>query len=196
MTSFHAWNVASRRERGHEAGASLASPRKGLSRCRSPVCTKRSISGLPYTSVLALPTQCSKTRQVSVRTGDMEGRLCVSSVCVSSRVLLTLRRAMVRAMVRRLSDSAGAIPARYLPCSSSDGPRATSGAQRVPSGVRDPAGQPRLLRSDERDAAIAATRELYDAIPGPFQILSVPIERSPSEHLDWLSPVQARRVSS
>ena len=46
-----------------------------------------------------------------------------------------------------------------------------------------------LLRSDERDAAIAATRELYDAIPGPFQILSVPIERSPSEHLDWLSPV-------
>ena len=37
-----------------------------------------------------------------------------------------------------------------------------------------------LLRSDERDAAIAATRELYDAIPGPFQILSVPIERSPS----------------
>jgi hypothetical protein len=46
-----------------------------------------------------------------------------------------------------------------------------------------------LLRTDERDAAIAATRELYDAIPGPFQILSVPIERSPSEHLDWLSPV-------
>jgi hypothetical protein len=47
-----------------------------------------------------------------------------------------------------------------------------------------------LLRNEERDAAIAATRELYDAIPGPFQILSVPIERSPSEHLDWLSPVQ------
>src|ERR1035437_4564515 len=46
-----------------------------------------------------------------------------------------------------------------------------------------------LLRSDERDAAIAATRELYDAIPGPFKILSVPIERSPSELLDWLSPV-------
>ena len=46
-----------------------------------------------------------------------------------------------------------------------------------------------LLRSDERDAAVAATRELYDAIPGPFQILSVPIERSPSEHLDWLAPV-------
>ena len=43
-----------------------------------------------------------------------------------------------------------------------------------------------LLRTEERDAAIAATRELYDAIPGPFQILSVPIERSPSEHLDWL----------
>jgi hypothetical protein len=46
-----------------------------------------------------------------------------------------------------------------------------------------------LLRTEERDAAIAATRELYDAIPGPFQILSVPIERSPSEHLDWLAPV-------
>ncbi len=46
-----------------------------------------------------------------------------------------------------------------------------------------------LLGTEERDAAITATRELYDAIPGPFQILSVPIERSPSEHLDWLSPV-------
>src|ERR1700690_2385988 len=46
-----------------------------------------------------------------------------------------------------------------------------------------------LLGTEERDAAIAATRELYDAIPGPFQILSVPIERSPSEHLDWLAPI-------
>ena len=46
-----------------------------------------------------------------------------------------------------------------------------------------------LLGTEERDAAITATRELYDAIPGPFQILSVPIERSPSEHLDWLAPV-------
>ena len=46
-----------------------------------------------------------------------------------------------------------------------------------------------LLRAEEREAAIAATRELYDAIPGPFQILSVPIERSPSEHLDWLTTV-------
>ena len=45
-----------------------------------------------------------------------------------------------------------------------------------------------LLRTEEIDAAIAATRELYDAIPGPFQILSLPIERSPSEHLDSLSP--------
>jgi hypothetical protein len=45
-----------------------------------------------------------------------------------------------------------------------------------------------LLGADERDAAIAATRELYNAIPGPFQILSVPIERSPAEHLDGLSP--------
>jgi hypothetical protein len=46
-----------------------------------------------------------------------------------------------------------------------------------------------LLGTEERDAAVTATRELYDAIPGPFQILSVPIERDPSEHLDWLSPV-------
>jgi hypothetical protein len=45
-----------------------------------------------------------------------------------------------------------------------------------------------LLGADERDAAIAATRELYNAIPGPFQILSVPIERSASEHLNGLSP--------
>ena len=35
-----------------------------------------------------------------------------------------------------------------------------------------------LLGTEERDAAITATRELYDAIPGPFQILSVPIERA------------------
>ena len=45
-----------------------------------------------------------------------------------------------------------------------------------------------LLGAEERNAAIAAIRELYDAIPGPFQILSVPIERSPAEHLDWLAP--------
>jgi TraG P-loop domain len=45
-----------------------------------------------------------------------------------------------------------------------------------------------LLEAEERAAAITATRELYDAIPGPFQVLSVPIERSPSEHLDALSP--------
>jgi hypothetical protein len=43
-------------------------------------------------------------------------------------------------------------------------------------------------RLNWRDAAIAATRELYNTIPGPFQILSVPIERSPSEHLDSLFP--------
>ena len=53
-----------------------------------------------------------------------------------------------------------------------------------------------LLGTEERDAAITATRELYDAIPGPFQVLSVPIERSPSEHLDWLSPVPGRRADT
>jgi hypothetical protein len=68
--------------------------------------------------------------------------------------------------------------------------------------VREPATEPKafirafeippvnleLLGAEERAAAITATRELYDAIPGPFQILSVPIERSPSEHLDALLP--------
>lgn len=40
-----------------------------------------------------------------------------------------------------------------------------------------------LFDSGERDAALEALAALYDAIPRPFQLLSVPAERDPGEHL-------------
>ena len=40
-----------------------------------------------------------------------------------------------------------------------------------------------LMAQNERDAAMSALGSLYDAVAGPFGLLSVPAERSPHEHL-------------
>ena len=40
-----------------------------------------------------------------------------------------------------------------------------------------------LMAASERDAAMESLAALYDAIPRPFQLLSVPARRDPSEHL-------------
>jgi hypothetical protein len=40
----------------------------------------------------------------------------------------------------------------------------------------------------ERDATLENLSALYDALPGPFQLLSVPTGRSPVEHLDAIRP--------
>ena len=39
------------------------------------------------------------------------------------------------------------------------------------------------MAEGERDAAMSAVASLYDAVPGPFGILSVPADRPPHEHL-------------
>lgn len=49
-----------------------------------------------------------------------------------------------------------------------------------------------LLGLEERRAVVAGVADLYDAIPVPFQLLSIPLERPPSEHLDAL-PISAHR---
>ncbi|NJD27010.1 MAG: hypothetical protein FIA92_01790 [Chloroflexi bacterium] len=45
-----------------------------------------------------------------------------------------------------------------------------------------------LMAEAEREAALENLAALYDAIPGPFQLLSVPTGRSPGEHLDTIRP--------
>lgn len=40
-----------------------------------------------------------------------------------------------------------------------------------------------LMADGERDAAMTALASLYDAVPGPFGLLSVPADRPPHEHL-------------
>ena len=40
-----------------------------------------------------------------------------------------------------------------------------------------------LMADGERDNALAALATLYDAVPGPFGLLSVPADRPPQEHL-------------
>jgi hypothetical protein len=43
-----------------------------------------------------------------------------------------------------------------------------------------------LMAEAEREATLENLGALYDAIPGPFQLVSVPTGRSPVEHLDAL----------
>ncbi|MHB8959619.1 MAG: VirB4 family type IV secretion system protein [Candidatus Limnocylindrales bacterium] len=52
-----------------------------------------------------------------------------------------------------------------------------------------------LMADVEREAALDALAELYDAVGRPFQLLSVPADRDPSEHLDLMAArVEGRRV--
>ncbi|MEW5991651.1 MAG: hypothetical protein AB1736_09965 [Chloroflexota bacterium] len=54
-----------------------------------------------------------------------------------------------------------------------------------------------LMAEAEREAALENLAALYDAIPGPFQLLSVPTGRNPAEHLDAIRPAvdaQGERV--
>ncbi len=50
-----------------------------------------------------------------------------------------------------------------------------------------------LLAEAEREASLEALAALYDAIPRPFQLLSVPAERDPNEHLAHLQAAIAGR---
>lgn len=45
-----------------------------------------------------------------------------------------------------------------------------------------------LMAEGEREATLENLAALYDAVPGPFQILSVPTNRDPSEHLGAIEP--------
>ena len=45
-----------------------------------------------------------------------------------------------------------------------------------------------LMAEVEREATLDNLAALYDSIPGPFQLLSVPTGRSPAEHLDTIRP--------
>ena len=45
-----------------------------------------------------------------------------------------------------------------------------------------------LMAEAEREAMLANLAALYDAIPTPFQLLSVPTGRSPVDHLDEIRP--------
>ena len=45
-----------------------------------------------------------------------------------------------------------------------------------------------LMAEAEREATLENLAALYDAIPGSFQLLSVPTGRSPVEHLDAIRP--------
>ena len=40
-----------------------------------------------------------------------------------------------------------------------------------------------LMADAEREATLDNLAALYDAIPGPFQLLSVPTDRTPAEHV-------------
>jgi len=45
-----------------------------------------------------------------------------------------------------------------------------------------------LMAEAEREATLENLAALYDAVPGPFQILSVPTDREPAEHLAAIEP--------
>ncbi|HEY5516553.1 MAG TPA: hypothetical protein VIK12_10150, partial [Pengzhenrongella sp.] len=45
-----------------------------------------------------------------------------------------------------------------------------------------------LMAEAEREATIEGLAALYDAVPGPFQLLSVPTLRDPAEHLAAIEP--------
>ena len=45
-----------------------------------------------------------------------------------------------------------------------------------------------LMADAERDATLDNLAALYDAIPGPFQLLSVPTDRTPAEHIAAIKP--------
>ncbi len=46
-----------------------------------------------------------------------------------------------------------------------------------------------LMAEAEREATIEGLAALYDAVPGPFQLLSVPTQRDPAEHLAAIEPL-------
>ncbi|MEA2632591.1 MAG: hypothetical protein QOE66_2810 [Chloroflexota bacterium] len=46
-----------------------------------------------------------------------------------------------------------------------------------------------LMAEAERETTIEALAALYDAVPGPFQLLSVPTLRDPAEHLATIEPL-------
>ena len=50
-----------------------------------------------------------------------------------------------------------------------------------------------LLAEAERDASLEALAAVYDAIPRPFQLLSVPAAREPNDHLAHMQAVVAGR---
>lgn len=50
-----------------------------------------------------------------------------------------------------------------------------------------------LLAESERDASLEGLAALYDAIPRPFQLLSVPAARDPNDHLAHMQTVVAGR---
>ena len=45
-----------------------------------------------------------------------------------------------------------------------------------------------LMADAEREATLDNLAALYDAIPGPFQLLSVPTDRTPAEHITAIKP--------
>lgn len=45
-----------------------------------------------------------------------------------------------------------------------------------------------LMADAEREATLENLAALYDAIPGPFQLLSVPTDRTPAEHIAAIKP--------
>jgi hypothetical protein len=92
----------------------------------------------------------------------------------------------VKLLVRRSAPAAAAPPPAW-PLLGSDGQRVTAG-ERLLAAFELAALNLELLAEAEREASLEALAALYDAIPRPFQVLSVPARREPNDHL---SPMQA-----
>jgi len=74
-------------------------------------------------------------------------------------------------------ESSNSWPSATLePGSFAVGGRVVGGFELAPLNVE-------LMADGERDAALSALASLYDAVPGPFGLLSVPADRPPQEHL-------------
>ncbi|MEP6639723.1 MAG: hypothetical protein ABJC39_10280, partial [Chloroflexota bacterium] len=90
------------------------------------------------------------------------------------------------AMVRGRSPAAGAQPPAW-PAAAIEadtfrvGDQLCGGFELAPLNLE-------LMADAEREATLDNLAALYDAIPGPFQLLSVPTDRTPAEHIAALKP--------
>ena len=68
-----------------------------------------------------------------------------------------------------------------------------SGASGTPVGLELAPVSLELMGDTEREATLDAIAELYDSVGRPFQLLSIPAERDPRDHLDAMSEHVAGR---